>query len=524
MNSQQNEPVFSQPPAVVSQESPQYTVADTVYAWLSLLFAFLFCQAMPVAEHPLGGFLLIATLYASGFVILGLNKVKLCPACILSAVSALVIGAALLLTNARFLIKLSMAYSLASYCYFLYAALGNRIERGFSNYIYIDFIKILLIFPFGSFGKIFSALSNKSARKGSMLLLKILVGGVIAVVPTFLVLLLLSYDSDFMKLLNDIFSVEKNDVSHTVVSLIFSLPLGMYGFGLYASSERKLLQERMTAERCANTLRGIKILPQLTALVAALPILFLYVVFFISQWKYYVSGFTGVLPDAISYAEYARQGFFELCAVSVINLVMITVAAFFTKQGKNGTSLILKILAPAFCLCTLILISTAVAKLVMYIDSYGLTQKRIYAMWLMALIAILFPVIAVSQFLRKPKAVALCLSAAIVMFAGLCVCDVNAVCAQYNTDRYLAGSLETIDVDVMEELGDSAIPSLVKASEALYGNQEEYALKVQIDILLQKKLEQIEEEDFSLFSFSVPAARAKAALKAYAAAGQKPAQ
>ena len=275
---------------------PVYSVVDTAYAWVSLLAAFLFCQTVPVIEHPFGGFLLVAGLFVSGFVVLKLKKRKLYPVCILSAVSALLVSLALLLTNTAFLIKLSLAYSLASYCYFLYAAFGNRIEPGFSDYIYIDFIKILFIFPFCAMGNIFPALSNKSAQKGSRFLLRVMVGIGIAVIPTAIVFGFLSYDSGFIKIIDDIFSVESADVGHTILSLFFTLPLGMYGFGLYASSEKKTLQDKMTVQSCKEGLQKAKILPQLTALVAVVPILFLYVIFFISQWKYYVSGFNGVLP------------------------------------------------------------------------------------------------------------------------------------------------------------------------------------------------------------------------------------
>lgn len=492
---------------------PTYTPADHTYAWLSLLFAFLFCQAVPVIDYPFGGFLLILALFISGFVILRIKKLKLSPVCVLSALSSLVIGSALLLTNTEFLMKLSYTYCLASYLYFLYAAFGNRIEQGFSDYIYIDFIKILFIMPFTSLGAIFPALSGKSTKKGSRFLLKVLVGIGIAFIPTLLVSVFLSYDSGFQKLMDDIFSFEL-DFGHTFLSLMFTLPLAMYGFGLYAASQKKTLQGKMTAQSCENGLQKVKILPQLTAAVAVLPILFLYVVFFISQWKYYVSGFTGVLPADFSYAEYARQGFFELCSVSVINLIMIVSIAFFIKRGKHNHSVMLMIVATVFCLCTLILISTAVAKLVMYINYYGLTQKRIYAMWLMALIAIVFLLIALGQFLRKFKTVAVCLCVAIVMFGALAVCNVNALCARYNTDRYLSGSLETIDLEAMEELGDAAIPSLVRVVTSMDAEKDPQ-LKQNIDVILYEKAEQFRNEDVSLFSFSLPSALAKSALRDY---------
>ncbi len=513
MDSQQNQPISTKTKSV-------YTPIDTAYAWLSLLFAFLFCQAVPIAGHPLGGFLVIVGLYVSGFVILRLKKVKISAVCILSAISSLLIGSALLLTNARFLINLSMAYCLASYCFFLYAALGNRIEDGFSDYIYLDFIKILLVLPFCSYIAIFPAIFNQSTRRSSLFLLKIIVGILLAIIPTGLVFLFLSYDSGFMKILDDIFSFDFIECFHTVVSLFFTLPLAMFGFGLYASSGRKCLHGKMTAENCDKVLQKTKLLPQLTAVVTVLPILFLYAVFFISQWKYYVSGFTGILPDNFSYAEYARQGFFELCAVSVINLILIAAIAFFIKRSKKGTSVILKIVATVFCLCTLILISTAVAKLIMYIDHYGLTQKRIYAMWLMGLIALIFPVIALGQYFRKIKVVAVCLTVAIVMFTGLSLCNVNALCARYNTDRYLAGSLESIDVAAMEDLGDSAIPSLVRVAIHLNGQdmKKPSDLGSRIHALLDEEIRQRKEEKFSLFAFSVPSALADAALKDYTAA------
>ena len=65
-------------------QKPTYSRTDTIYAWLCFAFGFLFCQAAPVTEHPLGGFLLILSLYITGFVILSLKKVKLTAACILS--------------------------------------------------------------------------------------------------------------------------------------------------------------------------------------------------------------------------------------------------------------------------------------------------------------------------------------------------------------------------------------------------------------------------------------------------------
>ena len=206
--------------------------------------------------------------------------------------------------------------------------------------------------------------------------------------------------------------------------------------------------------------------------------------------------------------------FFELCSVSVINLLFIIGISFFIKRSEQNKSIVLKIITLIFCVCTLILICTAVAKLVMYIDYYGLTQKRIYAMWLMVLIAIVFIIIALGQFFSKLKIVALSLSVAILMFAGLCLCNVNALTARYNTNRYLNGTLESLDLEVMDELGDSAIPYLVQVVKTVDAEKNP-ELKAGIDVILYDKVIRLRDEKFSIFSFSVPSVLAKAAIKDY---------
>lgn len=493
---------------------PVYSVADTVYAWLCFLFAFLFCQAAPVMEHPFAGFLLILALYITGFVILSIKNVKPSPFCILSAVSTLIISAVLIISESSFLLRLTYTYCLASYCYFLYAAFGNSVEKGFSDYIYLDYFKALCIFPFRSFRSVFSAISTESTIKSSRVLLKFLIGCCIAVIPTAIVLAFLSYDDGFLSILNNIFSFDGSTIFRLCRNLFLTVPLGMYGFGLYNSSHIATVQDTLTAESCKKRLLSAKILPQITAIAAVLPILFLYVVFFISQWKYYVSGFTGVLPENFSYAEYARQGFFQLCAVSVINLVLIIFVSIFISRGAQNKGVVLKILTIVFCLFTLILISTAVAKLVMYINYYGLTQKRIYAMWAMALIAIIFLVIALGQFVSTIRIVAVSVAITVVFFAALGLCNVNALTANYNANRYLSGTLQTIDTDEMNRLGDSAVPALVNIAANMDAELEP-ELKVTIDNILHNRSIALEYKKSSIFTLNLPSILARSALKNY---------
>ena len=47
-----------------------------------------------------------------------------------------------------------------------------------------------------------------------------------------------------------------------------------------------------------------------------------YLVYLFSQLAYVSGGFLGLLPENYSFADYARRGFFEMCALSVINLII----------------------------------------------------------------------------------------------------------------------------------------------------------------------------------------------------------
>lgn len=90
----------------------------------------------------------------------------------------------------------------------------------------------------------------------------------------------------------------------------------------------------------------------------------------------------------MTYAQYARSGFFQLCAVCAINGCVIA-AAHFTGKERNGSRLKRPVIV--MCLLSLLLLCTAGAKMAMYIAAYGLTPKRIisslFLLWLMLVFA-----------------------------------------------------------------------------------------------------------------------------------------
>ena len=234
-----------------------------------------------------------------------------------------------------------------------------------------------IILPFCSLGKLFIAMFTGKARTSGKTIGKIFLGLAVTIIPTIIVALLLSYDSNFINLLDKILDFDIATVFSHIFSFGFAIPIGMFLFGLYNSASENKCKETINAISCKKAYQATKFVPAVTVIAAVIPLVFLYVVFFISQWDYYISGFVGYLPEEFSYAEYAREGFFQLCTVAVINLVIILSIVVFMRRNIDRPSVTLKIVSITFSLCTLILISTAIAKMIMYINNYGMTELRI---------------------------------------------------------------------------------------------------------------------------------------------------
>lgn len=438
----------------------EYTLVECIFAWFSLFAGYLLCKFFPAGDNPFASLIISFIIYAATVAVLVIKKAKIRGMSLFALVSALVLNCALFFSSNQIVYFFISIYSILSYVYFVSASFGNTLTNGFSNLIVADYFRALFILPFNSFADVFAALFQGRGKQRARILLKVLGGVAIAVVPTAIIGSLLSYDSGFTDITNKIFNFNFATIFSNLLSVAFGIPLGMYIYGAFISSADKKCENILPAATFRETKIKMQKIPVITTVSAALPPLALYVIFFAAQFKYYVSGFVGVLPDNESYAAYAREGFFELCWVSVINLVIIIAITLFMK--RNGKTTVLKIINVLYSASTLVLICTAAAKMVLYINEFGLTPKRVYASWFMALLAIIFALIIVKQFVTKFKLVPISLIVTVAMSAIITLGGTESLIAKYNVDRYLAGSLKTIDVYAINRLGDSGVPQLVR--------------------------------------------------------------
>lgn len=446
-------------------------VEEKLFAWLLLPFGFLFWCVFPMSRKPLGAVLLLGALYVCSGILLRkapAPRTALQKLVLLAAVFAAL--GAVSWSNA-FLSFFCVVYLLIAYAYLVYARGGNCAGNGWNDGIGRDLFSSLVIFPFSSLGALFGALKPKEGSSAAKSALKILLGLMIAVLPTMLVISLLSYDSGFYRILSGLFSLNGEKLTENLLRLLFGIPVALYVFALYASSLSGRAARAQQSERS-------KPVPLLTALFAALPLLVVYGIFFVSQWRYYTGAFTGTLPVGLSYADYARDGFFELCTVACVNYVVVLCLNGLVRDEHPW---VLRTLCLLYALFTLVLVATAVAKLLLYIRVYDLTPDRVYAAWFMLLLSFLFVIQLLRAFSVRIAALPLSFAVTTALFLLLVLSGPNRWIAAYNVNSYLTGRTESVDLCTLEDLGDDAVGPMLRLEAAMREKNGGVRPKVEAD-------------------------------------------
>ncbi|MBQ5772415.1 MAG: DUF4173 domain-containing protein [Clostridia bacterium] len=510
---------------------PEYAALDAVFAWLMLALSFFFVRFFPVGTYPLGGLLGVWALLLLEGLYLHLSGHRLRLRGILLASLAAILSIGLILSGnvaSRNLLFLLLLAAMAALAYDACGLAGRKLS---SDGLLSHLANATLRFPFCALTALFPSLSlplrrSHASRKLWKTVGWVLLGLCIAVIPTVIVAALLSYDAQFTALLERLLSFSLDGFFETVGDLILAVPLAMLLFGtLFAVKARA--KKTGSAEERPFSVGRFRVMPPALLCAAVTPILLLYVLFFVSQWSYYVSAFTHVLPSGMTYAQYAREGFFQLFTVSIINALLLLALHLLMRTPPSGKPILRRIYSAVLALLTLVLIATALSKMILYIHSYGLTQKRVYASAVMLFLAVCFLSVLLRQLIRRFPSVPVTLVAGLLLAAAMTLGNPDALIASYNVDAYLRGDLETVDVEALADLGDSAIPAMVKLEwvwkeENLLGrlsHDEREALRLLSD-LLDARAEKVLADTPSPLSFSIPAYRARALLSQRSASGE----
>lgn len=198
-----------------------------------------------------------------------------------------------------------------------------------------------------------------------------------------------------------------------------------------------------------------------SATVVLIPMCVVYVAYVVSQCSTLLLGGDYVRNrTGLTYAEYARSGFFQLVAVGTFSFALLTVVRPILRSSSTAERGRLRWLAVLMSACTLAMVLAAIIKLDLYADVFGLTMLRLYttvfAVWLG--IALMIAILALFRLDREWVVLAVASTALIGVF-GMNLVNPERVVAEHNLHETIDS--DEFDIGYLVSLSDDAVPTIV---------------------------------------------------------------
>ena len=397
----------------------------------------------------------------------------------------------------------------AAVLYWLAVLTGTRILPEVSSYLPLDFLIQLVKLPFSNFDRFFSSIfrtrisctissgednsfNSDSADGNSTVLVKrrtLLRSGIqilltlCMITPLLLIVLnlLAAADESFMRIIahmiDDFFSIFTHTFSfnmiETIGHLLLAIPVSAYLFGLlWAHTHPDQAKGFGSKEITDRWLLALHCVPGIMILTALLAFTMIYLLFLGLQASHLLEALNHGLPETTTYSQFAREGFFELCTVAFINLMILIGVWLLSKRTVNfEVPRNLRLMLSLLSIQTILLVVTAMVKMGLYIQVYGLTRLRVYTFWFMIWLLLVFIILTLATARKRGIAAgtkltpAKCLTVLTVsMFLALNYLNVDALIVRNHISRAEKESLsvESFDAGYLWSLSGNARLALVK--------------------------------------------------------------
>jgi hypothetical protein len=262
--------------------------------------------------------------------------------------------------------------------------------------------------------------------------------------------LFVAADAVFQHLVSSAIPSVPNLPMHVVIACVIAWPVAGLLRDLVAAREdaRLLPPEKLLERRFSLGVTEVAIA------LGALNVLF--AVFVAVQARYFFGGRALVQArEHLSYATYARHGFFELVAVSALVLVVIV--------GANALvrSTTVRALSVVLVALELVVAVSALQRLRLYEHEYGLTELRIWATGVVLWLICVFLWLCVTTLRGRGRFAVGALVLGFAATAALNVVSPDALIARTNLSR------PHIDTAYLARLSDDAVPTLVSGLVSL---------------------------------------------------------
>jgi hypothetical protein len=166
----------------------------------------------------------------------------------------------------------------------------------------------------------------------------------------------------------------------------------------------------------------------------------------------------------LTYAEYARTGFFQLLAVAAITLAVLLGLRAATDLSDSADRRRFTVLAGAAVSLTIVIVIVAVVRLGLYEDAFGFTMLRLYSKVFAVWIGVVFVLLAlhlVGLGRGRPWLPSSAVAVGLLALLGLNLANPEAVVVRHNVA--FAERTGRFDPVYLADLSDDAVPALVAA-------------------------------------------------------------
>lgn len=264
------------------------------------------------------------------------------------------------------------------------------------------------------------------------------------------------------------------------VDFFFVLLLGVFGFFLFFAFVYAAAKEDLAAlKRIEKEKKDSLIAITFSSVLCGIYLLFSFVqigYLFIGNLK---------LPDGITYAAYAKKGFYELLWISILNVILVVVCSKIFKRTAG-----LKAVLTVISLTTYCMIASALCRLLLYISNYHLTINRIIALWVLAVITVVMTGVILSIYIERFGLFKFCMVTVLICYLCFAFSKPDYYIASYN----IAHMEEVSDKDfkyLTHNLSLDAAPALLKLSDetlSTYTAYDNITTRFEINYLQREEL------------------------------------
>ncbi|TNH31438.1 DUF4173 domain-containing protein [Micromonospora orduensis] len=193
----------------------------------------------------------------------------------------------------------------------------------------------------------------------------------------------------------------------------------------------------------------------------------LFAAFVLVQLTVLFGGAGHVLRTAgLTYAEYARGGFWQLLAVTGLTLLVIAIAARRAPKATRADRVLVRVLLGTLTALSLVIVASALYRMQVYADAYGATRLRLVVATTELWLGLLFVLVGVAVVrLRAEWLPRLVIGTAVLALLGLALVNPDRLIAERNVDRYL--DTGRLDVSYLSGLSADAVPALDRLPEPM---------------------------------------------------------